>query len=62
MALLYSLPVWAYYVIQLRSIRLLLGWLLLLGAISPCFVTEQQLTLVGSGPVSCCCTELYLPA
>jgi hypothetical protein len=32
MALLYSLPVWAYYVIQLRSIRLLLGWLLLLGA------------------------------
>jgi hypothetical protein len=32
MALLYSLPVWAYYVIQLRSIRLMLGWLLLLAA------------------------------
>jgi hypothetical protein len=31
-ALLYSLPVWAYYVVQIRSIRLLLGWLLLLGA------------------------------
>ncbi|SRR6266542_2917071 len=30
MALLYSLPVWAYYVVQVRSIRLLLGWLLLL--------------------------------
>jgi hypothetical protein len=30
--LLYSLPVWAYYVVQIRSSRLLLGWLLLLGA------------------------------
>ena len=32
MALAYSLPVWAYYVIDLRSIKLLLGWLVLLAA------------------------------
>jgi hypothetical protein len=32
MVLAYSLPVWAYYVVQLRSIKLLLGWLLLLVA------------------------------
>jgi hypothetical protein len=31
-ALVYSLPVWAYYVAHLRSIQLLLGWLLLLAA------------------------------
>lgn len=31
-ALIYSLPIWAYHVVQLRSIKLLLGWLLLLAA------------------------------
>jgi hypothetical protein len=31
-ALVYSLPVWAYYVAHLRSLQLLLGWLLLLAA------------------------------
>lgn len=28
--LAYSLPVWAYYLVQLRSAKLLLGWLMLL--------------------------------
>jgi hypothetical protein len=32
MALVYSLPIWAYHAVQLRSIKLLLGWLLLLAA------------------------------
>jgi len=32
MAIAYSLPVWAYFVIKLRSIWLLFGWLLLLAA------------------------------
>jgi hypothetical protein len=30
--LAYSLPIWAYYAVQLRSIKLLFGWLLLLVA------------------------------
>jgi hypothetical protein len=32
MALVYSLPIWAYHAVQLRSMKLLLGWLLLLAA------------------------------
>jgi hypothetical protein len=32
MALVYSLPIWAYHAVQFRSIKLLLGWLLLLAA------------------------------
>jgi hypothetical protein len=32
MVLAYSLPVWAYFAVQLRSIKLLLGWFLLLTA------------------------------
>jgi hypothetical protein len=31
-AVVYSLPIWAYHAVQLRSIKLLLGWLLLLAA------------------------------
>lgn len=31
-ALVYSLPIWAYHAVQFRSIKLLLGWLLLLAA------------------------------
>jgi len=32
MVIAYSLPVWAYFVIKLRSAWLLFGWLLLLAA------------------------------